>query len=1229
MVKSASVGRGIFAAIAAISMCVAHAETYTWTGGTGTWDENSGAMWTASDQSTGTVPGENDAAIIPGAAANYTVTVTKPFSVASLEVGSTTAGTAVTLCFKHREENTVSGDVHVRAGATINHTANAAAESYRVALVVGGSMILDENAAVNVTGKGYASQKGPGFPGKSGGPGNVCGAGHGGGGGSAQDSVLCYGSLTCPTSCGSGSQYTSGGGSVRLNVTGSLTVNGDIVADGGSRTSAQFRSGSGGSVWLTCADLIGSGSGILSVAGGSSGYHSGGGGRLAVHLTEGTDFSSWQGIMRAHGGPCSAKNTLVGGAGTIYLQAAGQTPETATVITDNEGAISTTVVGQTHGATYLGDELDAGVIGNLIVANRARVAFLSADETVEIFGDINTTTGEILDYPSTVELAGLATQTIRGNGTWANLSCTVPGKTIKVGTGAGDMLNFRATSVLTLAGSSEANIVLTPETEGETGTINLPAGGEANVSYATVDHSTASGSTITAQNSTDGGDNENWVFPSPMTVGDPVTWTGAVDSNFGNPANWEDKYAEHRLPTKDDKVVVPAGCENNPVISAPGSYWGLVVEAGATLTIAGVQVEITGTNAVSGTLAFSGYPTLAISAPVASFAGATIVPGEGTVRILDGVETFDPDGLAFSRVEIVRSGGTLALGNGLKAKSFEVRATDAATVVFAAGSTVEADAIVCSCTAATDGSYLTLASSDSGEAWFVKSPRISYMTRVNVSDSTASGAKAVASLSVDGGRNTNWSFDNGVSEWVGGTGDFDVAANWYPAVVPGVTNDVILRGAATITANGNVSVRSLTLLPDTSVASLTVKGVLTTAGDALVGTNATLTLSTSSAFNEIGGDFIVCGGGKVTHPALAATATTLADGENGAKVIVRAQNIVIEAGGRIDVKGCGYPANKGPAAKGTFQDEAGNSHSTSAGHAGTVVTTLRGAPTTNDYPVLTGYRAYGSMFEPTTYGSGGDFQAGGGVIRLVATGDVTIEGTVSANGGSTGSDANNSGAGGSIWITAGGSLTGAGIISAAGGEVWFYNAASGGRIAIYAGSDSFTGRIAATGKLVSLNQGDNVNSSVTPAPGTVLVKVADEDGYSLLLDYEDYSSLGGRVAAEGDKFLVRSATDIPTAEDLDKIALFRNVSVTCGHLTVLNLTCDLKLQDLDFTAEGGSKARLNFHNLEIASKTHKKGRGWAVKAGDNPLVAHIWPCENDAGDKGSVAWPSGLAILVK
>jgi hypothetical protein len=104
---------------------------------------------------------------------------------------------------------------------------------------------------------------------------------------------------------------------------------------------------------------------------------------------------------------------------------------------------------------------------------------------------------------------------------------------------------------------------------------------------------------------------------------------------------------------------------------------------------------------------------------------------------------------------------------------------------------------------------------------------------------------------------------------------------------------------------------------------------------------------------------------------------------------------------------------------------------------------------------------YGSVLEPLDLGSsGGSYEstwsgAGGGAIRLSASGTLTLDGVISANGG-TPSSHSGAGAGGSLWITTA-VLSGSGVFQAVGGT---YNpgysggAGGGGRIAVYGSDDS-------------------------------------------------------------------------------------------------------------------------------------------------------------------------------
>ncbi|MEJ5296677.1 MAG: putative Ig domain-containing protein [Armatimonadota bacterium] len=159
------------------------------------------------------------------------------------------------------------------------------------------------------------------------------GAGHGGVGGSSSQVAggVSYGSLLQPSTLGSGGGKGSssvggaGGGCVRLQVSGILTVEGIITADGklGGTTGG---GGSGGSVWLTVGELRGSGTISANGATVSSPAGSGAGGRIALYYNTG----SFTGTVSAKSGAGRA-----GGAGTIYTRvlAAGY----GTVLVDNGG----------------------------------------------------------------------------------------------------------------------------------------------------------------------------------------------------------------------------------------------------------------------------------------------------------------------------------------------------------------------------------------------------------------------------------------------------------------------------------------------------------------------------------------------------------------------------------------------------------------------------------------------------------------------------------------------------------------------------------------------------------------------------------------------------------------------------------------------------------------------------------------------------------------------------
>lgn len=109
---------------------------------------------------------------------------------------------------------------------------------------------------------------------------------------------------------------------------------------------------------------------------------------------------------------------------------------------------------------------------------------------------------------------------------------------------------------------------------------------------------------------------------------------------------------------------------------------------------------------------------------------------------------------------------------------------------------------------------------------------------------------------------------------------------------------------------------------------------------------------------------------------------------------------------------------------------------------------------------------YGSVLNPVSLGSGGARVGadGGGAIRLTVTGELTVGGSITANG-LTGTSSYSGGAGGSVWLTAG-TLAGGGTIAANGGAASTTansGGGGGGRVSLQYGGTPFGGSVSVAG----------------------------------------------------------------------------------------------------------------------------------------------------------------------
>ncbi len=204
----------------------------------------------------------------------------------------------------------ISGDCIISNGVW-THATNSNGETNRLRISVGGAFVVGSNAVIDANGKGYAATYGPGR--------GLRGASYGGRGGSYSSSIAsgpCYGSAVLPVNLGSGGSDVAGGGALWLTVGGELRLEGTIRANGTTGTGSDS-CGSGGSIYVVAGALRGSGG--ITANGGANGWESGGGGRIALVVTNaGADYSNFTGSLSAFTG----SGTYKGIAGTIYRETA-------------------------------------------------------------------------------------------------------------------------------------------------------------------------------------------------------------------------------------------------------------------------------------------------------------------------------------------------------------------------------------------------------------------------------------------------------------------------------------------------------------------------------------------------------------------------------------------------------------------------------------------------------------------------------------------------------------------------------------------------------------------------------------------------------------------------------------------------------------------------------------------------------------------------------------------
>ena len=920
-------------------------------------------------------------------------------------------------------------EVIVEAGGKLTHTANATSETYKIDLAIPGNLTVRTGGSVNVTGSGYRNASGPG----GGQDGSY------GGRGDTSQSVQqgpCYGSVTAPTNLGSGGS-TYGGGAILMNVAGVISNHGLICADSVAST---YYTGSGGSIYLIAGGLTGDGTIRASCGNTSGGYTGGGGGRIALVVTNaGADFSSFTGPIQAFG---SAR----GGAGTVYLRTAAQKFDEGILIINNNNL-------SLGNATIINSNVTDAVVGDVLIRNNAHL-LIDTNQALTLGGVWSNAARFEAYWGAKVIFAGNAssTSTVYGSNTFMELVCTNgAGKTILFEAGRTNFV--AAQGRLTLIGSAAAtNLFLRSTGDGAPWKLKVDPLAEQSVSYVDVKDSDAMlgvGAEVTAMNSRNSGANFNWRFIT-VTVAETNVWTGNSNTVWSVRQNW----SLDRSPIGADFIRIPSGRPRYPVLDAIRTVNGIEIQAGARLDLAGYDLTVT-TNAVvagaikalgSETITFkedvdfaggsvtAAYATIVFEGDV-DFAGGSFTPGNSTVKIAGNApQSVDPANLAFYKVNLLNSAGTIFFGAGFSATELRCEApVGTRNITFQQGSLITLRDLVLLGPAA--GTNIFLRSSSLGQKWRLAVSGYESVRGVDVQDSDASpGQTITATSSKNSGGNVNWLFDATWSVWLGSSGvNFHDPANWSPAGVPGASSRVLVESANPMTITGAVTILDLTVGGGAGAASVTGNAPLTVVEDITILTNGTITLNRPCVVSN---GVYVLSGGTLTHSVNAATEIN--------KLIVTAYgNVEVDQNGQVSANGKGYANGQGP----------GGGSEGSHGGRGDISSATPTGP------------CYGSVVAPTNLGSGGGQGPGGGAILLTVLGMVRNDGVICADGAPS---TYYTGAGGSVNIVAG-TLTGVGIVRANGGIVSTGQiGGGGGRIALVvtsAGADFslYTGAVLALG----------------------------------------------------------------------------------------------------------------------------------------------------------------------
>ena len=274
------------------------------------------------------------------------------------------------------------------------------------------------------------------------------------------------------------------------------------------------------------------------------------------------------------------------------------------------------------------------VNGDITINSSATLDATESDYGMTVAGDWvnNAGSGGFTAQAGTVTLTSGVDHTISGSTTFYDLTYDISAdsaeRTLTLTAGTTQAISSGGT--LTLKGAS-GKLLTIASSAASVAYLAVNGAATAEVDYVSASYNDASpGKSIIATNSTDAGNNYNWIFDTANIN----MWTGGTSTDWATDSNWTlfSEPATHRVPISTDKVLIDGTGDYQPVMPA------------STVTIAGLTISGGSLDAGSSTLTVNGDYSLSGGEFIAPSGTLTVnkffTKSGGTFTHNDGTVTF-------------------------------------------------------------------------------------------------------------------------------------------------------------------------------------------------------------------------------------------------------------------------------------------------------------------------------------------------------------------------------------------------------------------------------------------------------------------------------------------------------------------------------------------------------------------------------------------------------------